>query len=229
MKRSKLLVETAAEQLIFYIIDNDLPSKAKLPNEFMLSKILNVGRSTIREAVKILVSRNILEVRQGAGTFIVERRLGVSSDPLGLLFIKDKRKLINDLLEVRMMIEPRISSLAALAASDEDIAIMQSLAQQVEDLILSNQDHAQVDIDLHMKIAESSGNIVLPNLLPVIQQAVALFSNITHPRLQKDTIESHRAIVSAINARNPVAASDAMTLHIIYIRNNINFLLSQSS
>jgi DNA-binding FadR family transcriptional regulator len=228
MKQSKL-VETVADQLISYVIDNDLPPKAKLPNEFRLSEILNVGRSTIREAVKVLVSRNILEVRQGAGTFVPERRLGVSSDPLGLLFIKDKRKLISDLLEVRMMIEPRISSLAALAASDDDIAKIQSLSQQVEDLILSEQDHAQTDIDLHIKIAESSGNIVFPNLLPVIQQAIGLFSNITHPRLRADTIESHRAIVSAIAARNPVAASDAMTLHIVYIRNNINFLLSQGA
>jgi DNA-binding FadR family transcriptional regulator len=222
------LVETVAEQLISHIIDNDLPPKAKLPNEFMLSKMLNVGRSTSREAVKVLVSRNILEVKQGAGTFIVERKLGVSSDPLGLMFIKDKRKLLGDLLEVRMMIEPRISSLAALAASDEDIATIQLLAQQVENLILSDQDHAQVDIDLHMKIAESSGNSVLPNLLPVIQQAIALFSNITHPKLRTATIESHQAIVSAISSRNPIAASDAMTLHIIYIRNDIDFLLSQS-
>jgi DNA-binding FadR family transcriptional regulator len=227
MKQPKLLIEIVADQLITYIINNDLPPKARLPNEFQLSQILNVGRSTIREAVKLLVSRNILEVRQGAGTFIVEQRMGVSSDPLGLLFIKDKRKMIYDLLEVRMMIEPRVCALAAQVASEEDIAQIHSLARHVEELILSDQDHAQTDIGLHMKIAESSGNTVLTNLLPVIQQGIALFSNITHRKLRKDTIESHREIVSAISTRNAVAASDAMTLHIVYIRNNIDYLLSK--
>jgi DNA-binding FadR family transcriptional regulator len=227
MKQSKLLVETAAKQLISYIMDNDLPPRAKLPNEFTLSEILNVGRSTVREAVKLLVSRNILEVRQGAGTFIVEQRIGISSDPLGFIFIKDKRKLIADLLEIRMMIEPRICSLAALAATAEDIAQMQVFSAKVEACISSGQDHAQADIDLHTKIAESSGNIVLPNLLPVVQQAIALFSNITQRKLRLDTIESHRAIVTAIKERNPVAASDAMTIHIVHIRSNVSELFMQ--
>jgi DNA-binding FadR family transcriptional regulator len=228
MKQSNLLAETAARQLIYYIIDNDLPPKAKIPNEFELSQILKVGRSTVREAIKLLVSRNILEVRQGAGTFIVEQQIGISSDPLGLIFIKDKRKLIADLLEIRMMIEPRICSLAALAATPEDIAQMQTFADDVEASISSGQDHAQADIDLHTKIATASGNLVLQNLLPVIQRAVALFSNITQRDLRQDTIASHRAIVTAIRERNPVAASDAMIIHIVNIRNNVNELLGEN-
>lgn len=225
MKQSSLLVETAAKQLISYIIENDLPPRAKLPNEFDLSRILKVGRSTVREAVKLLVSQNILEVRQGAGTFIVEQKIGVSSDPLGFMFIKDKRKLIADLLEIRMMIEPRICALAATAATAEDIAQMRVFAGRVEESISSGQDHAQADIDLHTKIAETSGNIVLPNLLPVIQRAVALFSNITQRRLRRDTIASHRAIVAAIEEHNAIAASDAMTIHIVNIRNTVGELL----
>jgi DNA-binding FadR family transcriptional regulator len=225
MKQSTLLVETAAKELISYIIENDLPPRAKLPNEFDLSRILNVGRSTVREAVKLLVSQNILEVRQGAGTFIVEQKMGISSDPLGFMFIKDKRKLIADLLEIRMMIEPRICALAALAATTEDIAQMRVFAGRVEECISSGQDHAQADIDLHTKIAETSGNIVLPNLLPVIQRAVALFSNITQRRLRRDTIASHRAIVAAIEDHNAIAASDAMTIHIVNIRNTVGELL----
>jgi DNA-binding FadR family transcriptional regulator len=225
MKQSTLLVETAAKELISYIIENDLPPRAKLPNEFDLSRILKVGRSTVREAVKLLVSQNILKVRQGAGTFIVEQKMGVSSDPLGFMFIKDKRKLIADLLEIRMMIEPRICALAALAATAEDIAQMKAFAGRVEESISSGQDHAQADIDLHTKIAETSGNIVLPNLLPVIQRAVALFSNITQRRLRRDTIASHRAIVAAIEDHNAIAASDAMTIHIVNIRNTVGELL----
>jgi DNA-binding FadR family transcriptional regulator len=224
----KPLVEITIDRLIDYIIKNDIQPGQKLPNEFELAGLLHVGRSTVREAVKSLAGRNILEVRQGAGTFIVERGLGVSADPLGLTFIKDKRKLIGDLLEVRMMIEPRIAALAAMAASDDDVAAMRVLAGEVEELIYAGEDHAQKDIALHMKIAESSGNIVLPNLLPVIQQAILLFVNVTNRQLRTETIETHRAIVDAIEARNPVAASDAMTLHIVYNRRNISKLFTDT-
>jgi DNA-binding FadR family transcriptional regulator len=214
----KPLVEIATDGIMDYISKHDFEARYKLPNEFELAKLLNVGRSTVREAVKALVSRNILEVRQGAGTFIAGERIGVSPDPLGFTFIKDKRKLIEDLMEVRMMIEPRIASLAAAAATPDDVSVMRRLHYEIEALINANADHTQKDIELHMKIAKSSGNIVVPNLLPVIQQAIALFVNATNRILRTETIETHRGIIDAIEIRNPVAASDAMTLHIMYNR-----------
>jgi DNA-binding FadR family transcriptional regulator len=214
----KPLVEIAIDGIMDYISEHDFEARHKLPNEFELAKFLKVGRSTIREAVKALVSRNILEVRQGAGTFIASKRIGVSPDPLGFTFIKDKRKLIEDLMEVRMMIEPRIASLAAAVATPNDVSVMRRLHHEIEAIINANADHTQKDIELHVKIAESSGNIVVPNLLPVIQQAIALFVNATNRILRSETIETHGGIIDAIEAHNPVAASDAMTLHIMYNR-----------
>jgi DNA-binding FadR family transcriptional regulator len=159
---------------------------------------------------------------------MVESRPGVAADPLGFMFIKNKRKLVEDLLEVRMLIEPRIAALAALAATPEHIAAMQTLAGEVERLIHADSDHTQKDIEFHTKIAESSGNLVLPTLLPIIQQSIFLFVNITNRRLRSETIETHRAIVEAIEARDPIAASDAMTLHIIYNRDNLHKIFTES-
>jgi DNA-binding FadR family transcriptional regulator len=223
----KRLVEKTVDEIINYIITNDIQPRQKLPTENELGKRLGVGRSTVREAIKALIGRNILEARQGAGTFVVEHRLGISQDPLGLLFIKDKRKLTEDLVEVRMMIEPRTAALAAMTASEKDIAEMQTLASEIEELVYERKDHTQKDIELHMKIAESSGNIVLPSLLPVIQQAIRLFINMPNQKLRTETIQGHRAIVDAIASHNSVAASDAMTLHIVYHRNNITKSLGE--
>ena len=64
------------------IITNDIQRGEKLPNEFELAESLNVGRGTIREAVKLLVSRNILEIRRGKGTFVAQEP-GVADDPYG--------------------------------------------------------------------------------------------------------------------------------------------------
>lgn len=221
MDNSKPLAEQAEDKLIQYIIDNDLQAGSKLPNEFELAELFGIGRSTLREAVKALASRNVLEVRQGAGTFITEDRMGVPDDPLGFTFIKDKQKLAMDLLDIRMAIEPRIASLAAVNATTDDILKMQTLAFEVEQLILANEDHMQKDIELHTAIAESSQNLVVPNLLPIIQHAISLFVNITNRKLGQETIETHREIVDAIARHDPLSAADAMTLHITYNRKNL--------
>ena len=83
--KTKPLPQIAAEDIIDLIKSNRLEPGDRLQNEYELAKLLNVGRSTVREAIRILVSRNILEVRQGAGTFVSYKN-GIPEDPLGLAF-----------------------------------------------------------------------------------------------------------------------------------------------
>lgn len=220
MEHTGPLTRQAANRLVHYIIEKNLSVGNKLPNEFELAHTFGISRSTLREAVKALVSRNILEVRQGSGTFVTGPRLGVSEDPLGFTFIKNKQKLAMDLLDMRMAIEPRIAGLAALHATEEEIERMRTLQLEVEQLIHAGKDHMQKDIELHTTIAESSRNLVVPTLIPIIQNAVALFVNITNRELGLETIETHRSIVDAIAAHDAIAASDAMVMHIIYNRHN---------
>lgn len=215
---AKPLAEQIAERLKEYIISQDLQAGDKLPTENTLTERMNVGRSTIREAIKLLASRNILEVRHGAGTFVSEN-VGVSDDPLGLSFIRDKQKLSRDLLEVRMIIEPPIAALAAKNATDEDIAELERLYNEVERLILAGESYLEMDMLFHQKIAEASKNLVVPNLSPLINQAVDLFTSRTGRKLTQETIETHRSVLEAIRAHDGVWAQDAMVLHLIYNRN----------
>ena len=80
------LVDKTAERLMAFILDNGYEVGQKLPNEYDLSEALGAGRSTVREAVRSLVARNILEVRQGSGTYISSKR-GVVEDPFGFAII----------------------------------------------------------------------------------------------------------------------------------------------
>lgn len=80
------------------------------PNEFELAKKFGVGRSTIREAVKGLVSKGILEVRRGAGTYVISTS-SLDEDPLGLSRLQDKYKLALELFDVRLMLEPEVVGL----------------------------------------------------------------------------------------------------------------------
>ena len=88
----KTLPERAADKIIDMIVENALKPGDRLPTELELLQYLNVGRSTVREAIKLLVSQNIIEVRRGSGTFVREQT-GVMDDPLGFRFVQDKLKL----------------------------------------------------------------------------------------------------------------------------------------
>ena len=177
----KPLAEQVADYILNYIIDNSLEVGAKIPNEFELGKMINVSRTTIREAIKILVSRQILEIRRGAGTFVSERQ-GITDDPLGLTFVKDKTKLALDLVSVRLMLEPEIAMMAADHATPEQIEEMRLQCSQIEELIQSGRDHMEADIRLHTLIASCSGNSVVEKLVPVINSSIAVFVDVTNHR-----------------------------------------------
>mgnify|MGYP000343859814 FL=1 len=80
--KSKLLAEQVQEQIYHYILETPLEPGSKLPNEFELGEKFDVGRSTIREAVKLLVSQGILEVRRGSGTYVVN-----TTPPIWILWV----------------------------------------------------------------------------------------------------------------------------------------------
>lgn len=220
INRKKSLVETVSDAITKYIVENELQVGDKIPNEFELAETLNVGRSTVREAIKALVSRNLLEVRRGSGTFI-SSKAGVADDPLGLDLIKDRAKLAQDLLEVRFMIEPEIASIAATKATEEEIEILKQLCDEVEYLILNKKNHRQKDIEFHTEIAKISRNQVVATLIPIIDKSIEIFIELTKSALEQETIETHREIFEAIKNKDPKGAHDAMHLHLVYNRRNL--------
>ena len=213
----KPLSSKLSEELLNYIRSENLKPGDRLPNESILAKKMGVGRSSIREAMKLLASRNIVTIRQGSGTYISQTP-GMVEDPLGFSFIADKQKLAQDSLEVRFLLEPAIASLAAQNASEEDIALLRRLCQEVEGLVRLGQDHTQKDIEFHTAIALSSKNVVVPRLIPVINSAIPLLIELTGNTLKQETIDTHRALTDAIAAHNAAAAHDAMYLHLVYNR-----------
>ncbi len=91
----KSLPQKLSEDIIALILKENLQPGDKLPNETVLSERLNAGRSSVREAMKLLASRNIVTIRQGSGTYIASSP-GMVEDPLGFTFIGNKQKLIHD-------------------------------------------------------------------------------------------------------------------------------------
>ncbi len=222
----KLLGSRIERQLICFIQEEPIPVGEKIPNEFELAEKFGVGRSTIREAVKGLVSRGMLEVRRGSGTYVISSH-PAEEDPLGLGRYDDKYQLALELFEVRLMIEPEIAAYAAKNASDEEIHELERLCDEVEEIYRSGENHVRKDIELHTMIAQCSKNRVVEILVPLIDSAVHTFANVTHRELMDETIETHRAVVNSIAAHDQVGARCAMIMHLTYNRQMIVRMLQE--
>lgn len=212
-QNSGSLSSQAAEKIVEYITTSDLNEDNRLPNEDALAKMLNVSRSTVREAIKLLVSLNVLYVVRGHGTYVSEKP-GIVSDPFGFSFVRDKRKLVFDLMEMRMIVEPKIAEFAAKRATESDIEQLELLAGEVETKISAGENHAQKDIELHVMIAHCSKNDVVSTIIPILNQSVHLFVEITKESLLQATIDGHREIVAAIKNHQHKKASAAMIHHL---------------
>lgn len=223
----KSLGEKTEDKLMEYIFQEPIEPGQKIPNEYELAEKFGVGRSTIREAVKGLVSRGILEIRRGDGTYVINTN-PLDADPLGLGRIENKYQLALELFDVRLMLEPEIAALACRNATKEDLVHLKKLCDETEQLYLSGHNHISKDIEFHTCIAQCSKNQVVEILIPVINTAVMTFANITHRLLMEETLETHRAITKAILQRDMVGARCAMIMHLTYNRQAILKILNQN-
>lgn len=208
----KSLTQQVVDKLSNDIAEGILKPGDKVANEFELAKEMNVSRSTIREAVKQLVSSGVFEIHRGDGTYVCQN-IGIK-DPLGFKFSSDKKKLALDLCELRLVLEPWIVRQASLKATEKEIEEMEALQAKVEECIEKDINHSEPDIDLHVCWAKCTGNSVIPKIIPILMDSIPLFIDLTRRSLIEPTKETHRAIIKAIKERNPDAAEEAMRRHI---------------
>ena len=185
------------EAIVQLILDKNWQPGQQIPPEPELCTLLGASRNTLREAIRALVARNVLEIRRGNGTF-VSGRMGVPDDPM----------------DIRQMMEPSIAILAAEKATDEDIAELRRCMEAYEEAVALGQDPTPQDIAFHKQIARCTQNQVLPNLIPVISESIRAFSHLQPPMKVRSTILAHRDIYEAIAARSPSRARDAMNIHL---------------
>lgn len=216
-ERGKTLTEKVADEIFAMIQERHYTAGEKLPTEKELCELMDAGRNTVREALKILASRNVLVIRQGAGSFISDKQ-GVSDDPLGFAMMDDPVKLTRDLIQVGVIIEPPIAALAAQCASQADICALKAILDKMEAQILKREDFAQSDVDFHVKVAECTHNIVMQNLIPVISRGVIVFARAVSQTEYDQTLVAHRKIYEHIARHEPFEAELEMKFHLLFNR-----------
>ncbi|RCW76893.1 FadR/GntR family transcriptional regulator [Saliterribacillus persicus] len=213
MKKKKLVYEVVYDEIKKNIREGNWKAGDKIPTVQALSKQLDVGISSVREAIKILSQQKILRVEQGSGTY-VETKLG---DKPGEAFDFLENSSIEQLTEARLVIEPELAAMVASDGKEEDIAKILQCARVMQKKFIQNIDFLDEDIEFHYLIARSTNNEVLLKMMTIISDL--LFESRRHSMKIKNQNEKaanyHILIAQAINQKNPSQARDLMRSHIL--------------
>ena len=213
VRRNKVYEEVAKQ--IERLILKKLKPGDKLPSERELAELLQVSRSSIRDAIRGLELMGLVEPRQGAGTIVRE----LSVEPLVNPFanaLKRRQELVSELLDFRKMLEPPLAARAATHASVDEISEMEEILQRQEGKLSKGEAAIAEDAEFHYSIALASGNSVV---LKVIDILMDLLRDTRERSLQlkgrpQKSLAGHRRILAAIKRRDAEAAKSAMRRHI---------------
>lgn len=216
MKGNKMLSQSVADNILSMItIEKRFSVGDKLPNELDLSEELNVSRTTLREAIRILVALDILEIQRGKGTYVKENAFKKQQDLEQLSNIKVNTR---DLYEMRLIFEPEAAYYAALRATDSEIKRILEFGKKVEKEISNHQDRTDDEHSFHKAIAQATHNEFMNKLMPILYQAISkgVYLSLQSDKAIEDTINDHRMIMEFLEQRNAEGAKNAMKIHIMH-------------
>ena len=214
--KNKMLSQSIADTLLSMItIEKRFSAGDKLPNENELSEELNVSRTTLREAIRILVAYNVLEIQRGKGTFVTQSAFEQQSN-LGQL--SDIKVNARDLYEMRLIFEPEAACLAAIRGTDAEIKRILDFGEKIEQEIKSGQDRTDNEHSFHKAIAQATHNEFMNQLMPILYQAIAKGVTLSamSQKAVTDTVNDHRMIMDFLEQRNAEGAKNAMKIHIMH-------------
>lgn len=194
--------------------DGVLKPGTRLPPERELAARFGVARSSLRQALKVLEIMGVITQKVGDGSYLNEDASSVLSVPMEFLFLLDDTSL-QELTEMRLMVEP---ALAARAAERSTVADIARLRQATEELENSEQDRLRLvsaDLSFHRAIFQASGNRLSGRLFHMIHRAMLNMMMVTSQLVDlQHTLEFHVPILKAIEARNANRAEVLMKAHL---------------
>ena len=208
------------------IIDGRLPAGYMLPNENVVSELLEVGRSTLREAYTALAVFGFIR-RSKAGTYINEIDNIVNIAPFSITV---ENSDLSDLLEFRYMLEGETASYAAKRATSEDIAQLEYYYERMKEHKHDVNQFVDYDAMFHMQVAVATHNKLLMSTMMAskdsFENGIRLAmreSLVQNPRVMDVTIELHGKIIEAIKGGDFQTAYTAMREHISYVNLTVKY------
>lgn len=213
------LYEQIVEQIEQRILSGDLRVGDQLPPERDLAEQFGVSRTAVREAVKTLRGKGLVEIQLGRGTFITSNTARAMRHSLGLMVRIGSEKGLDYLEEVREIFEPEIAVLAAAQAGEEQIAAMREAITVMDRTVDDIDAYIEADLDFHLALADAAQNVLISALIDSIidllreqRKRVALGDGTRHGQIH------HKRIFEAVVRHDPDAARQAMREHLCQVR-----------
>lgn len=217
------LVDQVANDITRLIIDGHLAPGTRLPSERELAREIGVSRTVIREAVRVLAAKGLLETRQGIGTTVLTVTRDQIVEPLSLLVqIQEGGVAFEDLHQVRSILEVEIAGLAASQATEADITNLRRIMIEMEESQDNPDLFAVRDTEFHQALGQMTHNPILGLLLGVIRDLLQDYITQVTRRINpaEQVLPYHSRILEMVAAGDEQGAREAMHAHLQQIRRN---------
>src|SRR6202795_816906 len=218
--RTSRLYEQIVQQIEESIVKGDLKAGDQLPAERDLAQRFGVSRTAVREAVKALREKGLVEAYSGRGTFITDGTTQAVRQSLDLITKIGQPEGSTQLAEVRAILEPEIAALAAIRIQEPELATMREAVAVMDRAGHDPDAYIEADLDFHLALAEAAANPIILSLIDSIvgllrEQRIGIFQ-------VKGGAERgqhhHKRILEAVERRDSQAAREAMRAHLQQVR-----------
>jgi GntR family transcriptional regulator, transcriptional repressor for pyruvate dehydrogenase complex len=216
IKKRESLSNIVATRIEEVIISKKLTTGSKLPSEKELGEKFNVSRTVIREALKHLNAKGLISIKKGKGAFVENVSVKNVTDILSLYMGVNSNKNMMDLIKARLIVEPSIAREASQNRTEDDLRkLRDNLKRTTQNVDLNN--HAQLDVEFHLLVAEATHNDLMPLLIDPIHKLMPeikalVMKNV--PNARKSALKMHKEIIDAIESQNEEMAFSSMKNHL---------------
>jgi GntR family transcriptional regulator, transcriptional repressor for pyruvate dehydrogenase complex len=224
--QSVKVFERVAVQIEKRILDGDLRIGDRLPTERELAEQFQVSRTAVREAMKILAQKGLVDMRPGRGTIVVDGARAAMENSIGLLMkmMSSEVGSAENLVEVRAILETEIAALAAARATEKEIAAMREAIRVMDESLDDANAFIAADNSFHEALAQATQNALIFTLLNSIvhllsEQRKQIFAVEGGP--QRGQMH-HRRILESVVRRDPAAARMAMMSHLLQVHEDVS-------
>jgi GntR family transcriptional regulator, transcriptional repressor for pyruvate dehydrogenase complex len=220
--RTSRLYEQIVQQIEESIVKGNLKPGDQLPAERELAQRFGVSRTAVREAVKALREKGLVEAYSGRGTFITDGTTQAVRQSLDLMVKIGQPEGSTQLAEVRAILEPEIAALAAARIQEPELVTMREAVATMDKAGQDPDAYIEADLDFHLALAEAADNPLILSLLDSIvgllrEQRLRIFRVPGGP--ERGQIH-HKKILEAVERRDPEKAREAMRAHLTQVRDD---------
>ena len=218
--QSSRLYEQIVQQIEDSILKGTLKTGDQLPAERELAQQFGVSRTAVREAVKALSEKGLVEAYSGRGTFVTNGTSQAIRHSLDLMMRINQQDGLAHLVEVRELLEREIAALAAMRLDGQHLANMRQAVSVMDSALKDPDAYIEADLDFHLSLAEAAQNPIILSLIDSIvgllrEQRVRIFCVEGGPERGQF---HHKRILQAVEQRDPEKSRDAMRAHLQQVR-----------